>query len=309
MPIQNVLPRDAIPSIDDPEFAADYFGEPEDTVVVVDGEPPRAYPIRVLSYHEIVNDAVDGEPLAMTWCPICGSAVVYERTVDGQVLTFGVSGKLADDALVMYDRETGSEWKQPTGECLAGPLSGRRLSVVPAQLVTYERFATDHPDGVVLQPVRAGGPGEPAPRQVYEMERYERYFEDDAFGLKGMRGTGPERSWNHEDLHPKTVVLGVEHGGDAVGYPLPRVVDAGVVTDRVGGRDVVVVAVDGELHAFADPGHDLAWRDGELRGGGTAWDATTGESDDGRRLERLPARRVFAFSWQDDHGPASFWSA
>ncbi|MFT4947740.1 MAG: hypothetical protein ACI8TL_001989, partial [Natronomonas sp.] len=88
MNVQSVLPKDAIPSIDDPSFGQEFFGDPDDEVIVVDGDPPRAYPVRVLSYHEIVNDVVDGRPVAVTWCPICWSAAVYDRTVDGKTLTF-----------------------------------------------------------------------------------------------------------------------------------------------------------------------------------------------------------------------------
>ena len=109
MHVESVLPRDAIPSVDAPEFGPRYVGDPGDEVVVVDAEPPRAYPIRLLSYHEVVNDVLDAggdrRPIAVTWCPICWSAVVYDRTVAGRTLEFGVSGKLADDALVL-DRKS-----------------------------------------------------------------------------------------------------------------------------------------------------------------------------------------------------------
>jgi hypothetical protein len=169
-------------------------------VVVVETCPARAYPVRVLGYHEIVNDVLgddvlgddvlgddvlgddvlgddvlgddvlgddvptvpgtptsDGpRPIAVTWCPICASAVVYDRRVDGRTLTFGTSGKLADDALVLYDRETGSEWKQPLGRAIAGPLAGRELAVVPAALTSWRAFRAEYPDGVVLQPVHGG---------------------------------------------------------------------------------------------------------------------------------------------------------
>ena len=311
--VRDVLPRDAIPSIDDPTFARSYFGDPGDEVIVVEpgGAPARAYPVRVLSYHEIVNDRVGDRPVAVTWCPICGSAVVYDAQVDERELTFGVSGKLADDALVMYDRETGSEWKQPTGEAIAGDLEGSTLEVLPAPLVTWERFESDHPDGVVLQPVRGSGEDDPSPREIYDMAPYERYEAGEAFGLYGMRGEGERRSWDRTDLDAKTVVLGIEGDGEAVGYPLPRVEAAGgVVTDAVGGRDVVVFADDGRLHAFEDPG--LAFErvgDAEdaFRADGTTWDLTTGESADGRRLERIPAVRLYAFAWQDAHGSDAFY--
>ena len=310
MNVVDVLPRDAIPSIDEPTFEGDYFGAPDDEVLVVEGDPPRAYPVRVLSYHEVVNDVVDGRPLAVTWCPICWSAAVYERTVEGRTLTFGVSGKLADDALVMYDRETGSEWKQPTGEAIAGPLEGERLGAVPAQLTSWGRFAETYPDGVVLQPVRgATAGGGPPPADVYDMTPYERYAEGPTFGLHGMRGEGPRRRWDRDGLDAKEVVIGVEHGASAVGYPASRVDDAGgIVTDTVGGLDVVVLSSEGRLHAFEDPGVGFELVEGAVHGDGTTWDPVTGESADGRRLEPIPALRAFAFTWRDAHGSDSFYA-
>jgi len=303
MNVQDVLPRDAIPSVDDPAFAREYFGDADDEVVVVDGSPARAYPLRVLSYHEVVNDVVDGRPVAVTWCPICWSAVVYDRVVDGRTLSFGVSGKLADDALVLYDRETETEWKQPTGEAIAGPLAGSRLTALSSPMVTYGRFRADHPEGVVLQPVRDGDP-----RAVYDMAPYEAYAAGEDFGLYGMRGEGPRRSWDREDLAAKAVVLGIEHGGDAVGYPVERVAAAGgVVTDAVGGLDVVVAVAEDGIHAYENPGLAFALGDGEVHADGATWDPVTGESDDGRRLERVPGRRLFAFAWQDAHGPDAFY--
>jgi len=257
MEIVDVLPKDAIRSIDSPAFGTDYFGDPGDGVVAVDGDPPRAYPVRVLSHHEVVNDrrTVDGteRAVAVTWCPICGSAVVYDWQVDGRVLEFGVSGKLADDAFVLYDRETGTEWKQPTGEAIAGPLAGTTLTALPASLATWAEFRAGYAETAVLQPVEAG-----PPRDVYDVTPYERYEGAEALGFHGMRGTGEPRSWDRADIDPKTVVIGVGEGDDAVGYPRPRVEAAGgAVTDTVGGRGVVVVAAGG-LHAFEDPGFALA---------------------------------------------------
>lgn len=310
MNVQTVLPKDAIPSIDDPTFGSTYFGDLDDEVIVVDGDPPRACPIRILSYHEIVNDAVDGKPIAVTWCPICWSAVVYDRSVDGRTLTFGTSGKLADDALVMYDRETNTEWKQPTGEAISGELEGTRLANLPAPVVSWERFRRDHPDGLVLQPVRGTGSGSSGsnPGTEYNMKPYEKYSEGGAFGLYGMRGTGEPRTWDRADIDAKTVVLGVEHGEDAVGYPIPKVAAAdGVVSDTVGGLDVVVFATEDGIHAFENPGIAFEPATEGIRADGTTWDPITGESDDGRQLTRLPGRRSFAFAWQDAHGPDSFY--
>ena len=309
--VRQVIPRDAIPSIDDPEFATAYIGEDDDLVIVLESSPPRAYPLCILDFHEVVNDEVDGDPIAVTWCPLCGSAVVYDRVVDGRTHTFGVSGKLADDDLVLYDRETESEWKQSLGTCIAGELEGERLAVRPAATVTWQTFRERYPDGVVLQPTdaeseAASDDDDPAPID-YDDRPYEAYFERDGFGLGAHRG-GESREWNREDLEPKAVVLGVEHGDETVGFPLPWVEDAGGhCQTAVDGLEVVVFATDAGIHAFEHPG--LAFEAGEADGfeaDGTTWDGATGESDDGRRLRRLPARRLFAFAWQDDHGPDSF---
>jgi len=325
MNVVDVLPRDAIPGIDDPEFGPEYFGDPDDEVIVVEADPPRAYPIRILSYHEIVNDVLEetdssgentskssGErrPIAVTWCPICANAVVYDRTVDDRVLTFGTSGKLADDALVMYDRETGSEWKQPLGRAIDGPLESRELTIVSATVTSWERVRAEYPDGIMLQPIH-GGENDPrgkSPRAAYDMARYEQYDVSEEFGLRSMRGAGRERSWDRGDIDAKTPVPGVVHGGEAVGYPASEIRSAGgVVTDSVGGLEIVAVSDDTGLHAFENPGYDFEMRDGTLYGDGVPWDPTTGQSGDGCRLPRVPSRRLYAFAWQDDHGPESFY--
>ena len=320
MNVRQVPPKDAIPSVDDPTFRR--IHEPADEVVVgleVDGDA-RAYPLRYLDYHEIVNDRVGGVPVAITWCPLCGSAIVYDRRVDDatatdgeRVLSFGVSGKLADDDLVMYDRETDTEWKQSSGVAIAGPLNGRELTVRPAAVTTWERFTEAHAEARVLAPPggrseAASAGDDPAPI-TYDERPYTGYFESDGFGLAARRGTDDGREWPRDDVDPKTVVLGIERDGDALGVSLPDLERAGgVATVTVGGTDAVVFATDDGIHAFENP--DLAFTptgDG-FRADGVTWDGATGRSDDGRTLERLPARRLFAFAWRDDHGDDAFWT-
>ncbi|MFC7114500.1 DUF3179 domain-containing protein [Natronoarchaeum sp. GCM10025703] len=317
MNVRRVIPRDAIPSVDDPEFGERYEGDGDDRVVVVDsGQPPRAYPIRYLAYHEIVNDVLDAgaEPIAVTWCPLCGSAVVYDRRHEGRTLEFGVSGKLADDDLVMYDRETESEWKQSSGTCLAGRFEGDSLSVRPAAMLTWGAFQQSYPDGVVLQ--APGGTSEAAseddsPAQIeYDTGPYKAYRSGEGFGLAAHRSGESVREWTRDDdIRPKTVVIGVELDDAALGVPLPRVSRAGgVVRTTVGEQDVLVIATeDGGIHGFADPGFSVEATDSGIVGDGTTWDPATGRSNDGRRLDRLPTRRLFAFAWQDDHGADSFY--
>jgi hypothetical protein len=319
--VRQVIPRDAIPSVDNPSFGTTYDGDADDRVIVVESAGrPRAYPVRYLHYHEIVNDVLDaeeetnGDPIAVTWCPLCGSAAVYDRRHEGRTLEFGVSGKLADDDLVMYDRETGSEWKQSSGECINGTFEGDSLSVRPGSLLLWREFRESYPDGVVLQP--PGGESEAAsddasPAAVeYDSSPYDAYFLRDGFGLAAHRGTGTGREWGRDDdLFPKTVVLGVNTDDTAVGFPLPRVKEAGgVVQTTVGTRNVVVFGTDDSgIHGFVDPGVSFEVTNEGVVADGTTWDPATGRAADGRRLERLPARRLFAFAWQDDHGPDSFY--
>lgn len=149
-------PRDGIPSIDDPLFV-----KASEVVDVNDREPvivfplegtPRAYPLRVLIWHEIVNDEVEGVPVAVTYCPLCNSAVVFDRRDDGLVLEFGTTGKLRNSDLVMYDRQTQTWWQQFSAEAIVGSLTGHRLKMLPSRIVSFGSFRADHPDGAVLVP-------------------------------------------------------------------------------------------------------------------------------------------------------------
>ncbi len=149
-------PKDGIPSIDDPKFVAVAEAEdllPREPVIglTVNGES-RAYPLRILTWHEIVNDEIGGVPVAVTYCPLCNAAIVFDRRVEGRVLEFGTTGKLRRSDLVMYDRTTESWWQQFLGEAIVGELTGTRLKMLPARLESWERFSARHPDGVVQVP-------------------------------------------------------------------------------------------------------------------------------------------------------------
>lgn len=149
-------PRDGIPSIDNPQFvpARDItnLGPMEPVIrLEIDGDV-RAYPLQVMTWHEIVNDVVADTPVAVTYCPLCNSALVFDRTVDGQVLEFGTTGKLRNSDLVMYDRQTESWWQQFTGNAIVGALLDTDLRMIPSRVESFERFAAAHPDGKVLVP-------------------------------------------------------------------------------------------------------------------------------------------------------------
>ena len=152
-------PRDGIPSIDDPHF--EVVGDMElaanEPVLSVGvGDDARAYPLRILMWHEIVNDQVGGVPLTITFCPLCNTGIVFMGEVDGRVLTFGTTGKLRNSDLVMYDRETESWWQQFTGKAIVGEMTGIKLTPWPSRLESFARFAERHPDGKVLTPANPG---------------------------------------------------------------------------------------------------------------------------------------------------------
>ena len=147
--------KDRIPSIDAPKFepvAEVDLPDREPVIGLAIGDDIRAYPLRILTWHEIVNDVVGGVPIAVTFCPLCNAAVVFDRRVDGRTLEFGTTGKLRNSDLVMYDRETESWWQQFLGEAIVGAMTGKRLEFLPARIESYARFRDRAPDGKVLVP-------------------------------------------------------------------------------------------------------------------------------------------------------------
>ena len=149
-------PKDGIPALSDPSFinVADEsrIGGREPVMTVeIDGEVPRAYPIRYLTWHEIVNDVVGDTPVAVTFCPLCNSGIVYDRRVGGELRTFGVSGKLRNSDMVMFDRETESWWQQAIGEAIVGDLTGTKLKSLPGWMESWGQFKARNPKGLVMQ--------------------------------------------------------------------------------------------------------------------------------------------------------------
>jgi hypothetical protein len=165
-------PKDGIPAVDGPSFIAamNETGikgrEPVVTLEMV-GEVPRAYPIRYLTWHEIVNDTVGGQPITVTFCPLCNSAMAFDGRTSHGVLTFGVSGKLRNSDMVMYDRQTESWWQQATAEAIVGQLTGTRLTQLPTVMESWDQFRARHPEGLVMAQPGAGRP--------YGQNPYRRY--------------------------------------------------------------------------------------------------------------------------------------
>lgn len=164
--------KDGIPALNAPRFipARDErrIGPREPVITVeIDGAAPRAYPIRYLTWHEIVNDTVAGMPIAVTFCPLCNSGLTFDRRVNGRVLTFGVTGKLRHSDMVMYDAQTQSWWQQAEGLAIVGSLTGTRLRQLTSWMESWSEFKMRNPEGVVM--------AEPAHTRDYGRNPYRGY--------------------------------------------------------------------------------------------------------------------------------------
>ncbi|MCH8280453.1 MAG: DUF3179 domain-containing protein [Chloroflexi bacterium] len=236
-------PRDGIPPIDDPKFTtfeeSDEYIDPLEPVVFfsLNGDA-RAYPLQILTWHEIVNDVVGGVPVAVTFCPLCNSAIVFDRRLDGVVHTFGTSGKVRNSDLVMWDRQTETWWQQLTGEGIIGQLAGRRLTFMPASIISWEDFKAANPNGKVLS---------------RDTGNVRRYGQNPYVGYD--RVDNPPFLFRGETdgrLLPMERVVTVTVGDDAAAFPFSILVKERVVNYTVGGRDLVVFFKPGTRSALGD---------------------------------------------------------
>lgn len=224
--------RDGIPSIDDPKFdavgAADAWLSPVEPVIAFQvGGDARAYPIQILIWHEIVNDTVGGVPVAVTFCPLCNTAIAFERTVNGRVLDFGTTGRLRFSNLVMYDSQTESWWQQAIGLAIAGDYTGTQLVARPAAIIAWSEFKAAHPDGRVLS--RDTGFRRPYGRNPYP--GYDN-INSSPFLYQGPPPPGMQK--------PLARILAVTEGAAAVAYPFDVLRTVRVVNDTVDGTNIVV---------------------------------------------------------------------
>lgn len=148
-------PKDGIPSIDDPKFvdteAASAWLQKDEPVIVVSGDKTsKAYPLQILTWHEIVNDKIDDTEITVTFCPLCNASIVFDRVIDGEVYDFGTTGRLRRSDMVMYDRQTESWWQQFTGQGIIGKMNGVTLKQIPSHIVSFDTFKQHNPNGLVL---------------------------------------------------------------------------------------------------------------------------------------------------------------
>lgn len=169
-------PRDGIPALNDPKLIkvnAETKIDVREPVMTVElpGQTPRAYPIRYLMWHEIANDKIGATPVAVTFCPLCNSGIVFDRRVQGKTLTFGVTGKLRNSDMVMFDRETESWWQQFTGEGIVGKMTGVQLTKLPGWMESWGQFKERNPDGLVMAQPNASRPYGTNPYAGYDSGR------------------------------------------------------------------------------------------------------------------------------------------
>lgn len=239
-------PPDGIPPIDEPKFvtvsAADEWLDDREPVFVVDiNGDVRAYPIQILIWHEIVNDTVGGVPVAVTYCPLCNSALTFERTIQGVETTFGTSGSLYFANLVMYDRATESLWNQLDGRAVVGVLTGEQLELIASTMVAWADFKDAWPDAQVLDKNRTGA------QRDYGTNPYT--------GLDNPDGQ-PFLFRGEVDSRAKAMqrVVAMEDGDDAVAWTLDALQANGdtptVTTGEFAGAPVVIFWKPGQGSAL-----------------------------------------------------------
>ncbi len=298
--ILKVLEVGDIPAVYHPTFAREAYFDPGEEVIGLSlGSEARAYPIQVMNWHEVVNDVVGGTPVAITYCPLCGTGVVFSRIVGDQELTLGVSGRLYKSNLVMFDNETRTFWSQINGDAILGPLHGAKLAWVASRTLPWSDWEALHPDSLVLLPPLpqcAGGRTGSACRD-YTVDPYR--------GYRSSTVVYDEFGGEYTDtlLHPKAGVLGIEVGGVAMAYPLFVLEEALVINDVLNGQRVVATFVNGSLQAFDRGGRTFAPEPGidMVDGEGRIWNRLTGVSSFGEALPRIEAINAMWFIWAEFH--------
>lgn len=307
-------PKDGIPAISSPRFvapleAAEWLSENEPVISLTIMGESRAYPLQILMWHEIVNDEIQGQPVTVTFCPLCNTAIAFDRILDGKVLDFGVSGMLRHSDMVMYDRQTESWWQQISGEALVGDLSGKVLKQFPAQIVGFDQFRRAFPKGKVLS-------RETGFSRDYGRNPYSGYDSIDGkpFLFKGK---------TDKRLKPMERVAAIDLNGIPKAYPHSITSQLRVIHDRIGETDIVVFHAEGARSALDRsriaesrdigatgmfrPVHygkrlTFAYKNGFFidKETGSQWDilghALTGKLK-GAQLERLVHNDIFAFAW------------
>ena len=226
-------PPDGIPSIDNPKFLsvvdASKFLKDSDLVIglSLNGET-KAYPLQILDWHEIVNDKVGGAPVAVTYCPLCFTTQVFNRTISGQAVQFGTSGKLYNNNLVMYDRVSGSLWSQALGEGIVGTHAGESLKRIPFDLAYWKDWKQLYPNSMVLST-------DTGFTRPYGVDPYGDYYTSDQlfFPISNV----------DKRLGLKEMVVGLGNGDQYKAYMLHQIESSKVIEDKVGNKSIVLFSL------------------------------------------------------------------
>lgn len=224
-------PKDGIPSLDKPRFmtankAEGYLKDEDRVLGLARNGQAKAYPIKILNWHEIVNDKIGKQAVVVTFCPLCGTGMVFDATVNNQNLTFGVSGLLYQSDMLLYDRKTESLWSQIKTEAVTGPLTGTRLKLLSSTQTSWRQWKKKYPKTLVLSQ-KTGY------HRDYDRDPYMGYTTSSRlmFGVKNR----------NRDFHPKERVIGVDLGGTVKAYPFSELAKAKQpVQDKLNGAPVKI---------------------------------------------------------------------
>jgi hypothetical protein len=309
-------PKDGIPAIDEPRFvsvdeADDWLGDREPVVVVRQGQEVHLYPYQILIYHEIVNDVVGGRPVTVTYCPLCNTALVFDRRLGDRLLDFGTTGRLRHSDLVMYDRQTETWWQQATGAGIVGALTDERLEMVPGQSLSWEVARETYEHARVLS--RDTGHDRPYGRNPYTgydtgegpIERFFGKALDDRLPamerVAALTTMEPPVAYPFSTLSERRVIHDEVGGGDVVVFWAPgtaSALDRGQISDGrdVGASGIFRTTADGRTLTF-EPAGRTAFRDRET---GSEWNvaglAVSGPMA-GHQLDALPHGDYLWFAW------------
>ena len=321
-------PRDRIAPLDGPNYSSvadsQWLAENEPGVLLVLGDEAKFYPLSIMTRHEIVNDTVADVPVSVTFCPLCNTALVFDRRLDGETLRLGVSGLLRRSDMVMWDDLTDSLWQQITGVGIVGEHAGDQLTTLPSRIVSFGSFSREFPEGLALS-------------------------EDQAFGFSYGRNpyvsysssAAPISSFFRDTLDPRlpalSRVVGVDEGGQVKGYAFEALAEIRAVNDVVGGVPVVIFwgdeatsdaldartisngagigtasaylsTVGGQVLTF-EALDDLTFRDIET---GSTWSIlgnAVGGPLTGETLDLALHRNEFFFAWAAFFPTAELWGA
>ena len=223
-------PKDGIPSIDNPKFVAvtvadEWIQDNELVLAIIHKNVTKVYPMQIMVWHEIVNDNIADDPILITYCPLCGTGIAYERKINDQEVEFGTSGKLYNSNLVMYDRLTESYWTQIEGKAIVGELTGMKLKPVSINTVLWSEWKINHPNSLVISQDTGFD-------RNYGKDPYGSYYQDSFIMF-------PTENQDNR-IHPKTVIFGIEINETFKAYKEVDLIKNSVIKDTVANQKIII---------------------------------------------------------------------